>query len=112
MSFGCNKYPLHHNSMIYLTLCVALKNRLLWCISCIFLSMKKGRSHGVICHTHDAGGAMSFRLTMQHYFNPLHVYCRLCGVGLSRRTAHRISSLYERLYRLFGFRVSAKTPAD
>ncbi len=38
---------------------------------------------------------------LQHRFNPLHVYCRLRDVGLSPRTAGRVSGLYERyVYRM------------
>ncbi|WP_353118624.1 hypothetical protein [Nitratidesulfovibrio sp.] len=38
---------------------------------------------------------------LQHRFNPLHVYCRLRDVGLSPRTAGRVSGLYERyVYRV------------
>jgi hypothetical protein len=39
---------------------------------------------------------------LQHYLNPLHIYCRLKGCGLSSRTAIRMSAAYERLYRAFG----------
>jgi hypothetical protein len=38
---------------------------------------------------------------LQHYLNPLHVYCRLKGCGLSTRTAIRMSAVYERIYRVF-----------
>lgn len=38
---------------------------------------------------------------LQHRLNPLHVYCRLRDCGFSRRTAHRVSGLYERwFYRI------------
>ncbi len=44
-------------------------------------------------------GGMRSRL--QHKLNPLHVYCRLRDMGMSVATAHRVTSLYERLiYRL------------
>lgn len=36
------------------------------------------------------------RNTMQHLFNPLHVYCRLRTVGLSGALAKKLSALYER----------------
>jgi hypothetical protein len=39
---------------------------------------------------------------LQHYLNPLHIYCRLKGCGLSTRTAIRLTAVYERLYRAFG----------
>jgi hypothetical protein len=36
----------------------------------------------------------------QHYLNPLHVYCRLCDLGLPSPVARTISAGYERiLYR-------------
>jgi len=36
----------------------------------------------------------------QHYLNPLHVYCRLCDLGLPVPVARTISAGYERvLYR-------------
>lgn len=42
------------------------------------------------------GAAMNrFRNTMQHYFNPLHVYCRLRTMGFSGSLAKRVSSFYE-----------------
>ena len=38
---------------------------------------------------------------LQHYLNPLHVYCRLRSVGIPNRAARRVSAAYERLYRVF-----------
>ena len=36
----------------------------------------------------------------QHYLNPLHVYCRLCDLGLPSPVARTLSAGYERiLYR-------------
>lgn len=32
---------------------------------------------------------------LQHYLNPLHVYCRLRDVGLSKGTASLVGWLYE-----------------
>ena len=43
-----------------------------------------------------------FRSYLQHRLNPLHVYCRLCERGFSRRAARRLSSVYERFYRVCG----------
>ncbi len=43
-----------------------------------------------------------FRSYLQHCLNPLHVYCRLCDRGFSSRAARRLSSVYERLYRVCG----------
>ena len=43
-----------------------------------------------------------FRSYLQHRFNPLHVYCRLCDHGFSQNVARRLSSVYERLYRVCG----------
>uniref|UniRef100_A0A6M3IY31 Uncharacterized protein n=1 Tax=viral metagenome TaxID=1070528 RepID=A0A6M3IY31_9ZZZZ len=37
--------------------------------------------------------------TWNHYNNPMHVYCRLVGLGLSRRRAIRVAKAWERLYR-------------
>jgi len=38
--------------------------------------------------------------TLQHYLNPLHLYCRLCELGLPATLARTISSGYERaVYR-------------
>ncbi len=34
--------------------------------------------------------------TLQHYLNPLHVYCRLVNLKLNRKWAKRICQLYER----------------
>ncbi len=33
---------------------------------------------------------------MQHFFNPLHVYCRLKDMGVKTPTAHRVTRAYER----------------
>ena len=33
---------------------------------------------------------------VQHFFNPLHVYCRLQDLGVKAPTAHRMSRAYER----------------
>lgn len=38
---------------------------------------------------------------IQHYFNPLHVYCRLRDAGVPNRAAIRVSAVYERVYRAF-----------
>ena len=73
--------------------------------------MKKDRAHDPSCNREE-GPPMSFRLTAQHLFNPLHVYCRLRELGLSGDAAHKICGVYERLYRLLGLRPSVKTPAD
>ncbi len=43
-----------------------------------------------------------FRSYLQHRLNPLHIYCRLCERGFSSRAARRLSSVYERLYRVCG----------
>jgi hypothetical protein len=37
-----------------------------------------------------------FRDFVQHFFNPLHVYCRLKDMGVNGPTAHRMSRAYER----------------
>lgn len=44
-----------------------------------------------------------FKAYLQHRFNPLHVYCRLCDYGVSSRFAIRVSHAYERFYRVCGF---------
>ncbi|EHJ47704.1 hypothetical protein DFW101_1696 [Solidesulfovibrio carbinoliphilus subsp. oakridgensis] len=33
---------------------------------------------------------------MQHFFNPLHVYCRLKDMGVAAPAAHRMTRAYER----------------
>lgn len=33
---------------------------------------------------------------LQHHVNPLHVYCRLRGIGIPKRTAAIIGIYYER----------------
>jgi hypothetical protein len=44
---------------------------------------------------------MSLRSKLQHRLNPLHVYCRLRGLGVSHCPARAVSYCYERmLYRL------------
>ncbi len=47
-----------------------------------------------------------FKSYIQHRFNPLHVYCRLRDCGLSSRVAIRITSAYERVYRVCSFRTT------
>lgn len=37
------------------------------------------------------------RKMMQHYFNALHVYCRLIDLGISAKLARKIAALYESL---------------
>ena len=34
---------------------------------------------------------------VQHFFNPLHVYCRLKDLGVKAPAAHRFTRAYERL---------------
>jgi len=42
----------------------------------------------------------SIRRDFRHYFNPLHVYCRLRDFGLGTARAKRLCRVYERfLYR-------------
>ncbi len=41
-----------------------------------------------------------FRSVLQHYFNPLHVYCRLCEFGIAPGAAQRMCGWYERVYRV------------
>jgi hypothetical protein len=44
-----------------------------------------------------SGGVMrQIRNFMQHFFNPLHVYCRLKDMGVKTPTAHKMSKAYER----------------
>lgn len=47
---------------------------------------------------------IAIKRTVQHLLNPLHVYCRLRGVGLSGCAAVKVSALYERFYRMCGLR--------
>ena len=49
-----------------------------------------------------------FKSYLQHHFNPLHVYCRLRDYGLSYRAAIRISSAYERVYRVCSFKTTSR----
>ncbi|MDR2162110.1 MAG: hypothetical protein LBO77_08255 [Desulfovibrio sp.] len=49
----------------------------------------------------------SLKICLQHYLNPLHIYCRLKGCGLSSRSARRVCAAYERLYRLFSLKRQA-----
>lgn len=39
---------------------------------------------------------------MQHYFNPLHVYCRLRDIGMKGSITRHMCSVYERyVYKIF-----------
>ena len=40
----------------------------------------------------------AFRDKLQHILNPLHLYCRLCDMGLSCHLARSICTAYERLF--------------
>ncbi len=42
------------------------------------------------------GAQQRVRNFMQHFFNPLHVYCRLKDFGVPAPRARRISKVYER----------------
>ncbi len=35
---------------------------------------------------------------LQHYLNPLHIYCRMIDAGFSKRTAGFFGMLYERIF--------------
>ncbi|MDQ7835286.1 MAG: hypothetical protein RDU24_07875 [Humidesulfovibrio sp.] len=42
----------------------------------------------------------NMRCQLQHYLNPLHVYCRLQQAGLAEPLARRLCEVYERsVYR-------------
>ncbi len=41
------------------------------------------------------------RDSMQHFFNPLHMYCRLLDMGLKAPTAHKMCRAYERYFWRF-----------
>ncbi|NJB68246.1 hypothetical protein GGQ74_001919 [Desulfobaculum xiamenense] len=44
----------------------------------------------------------AFKCLMQHYLNPLHVYCRLRDMGVSTSLTRHMCSVYERyVYRIF-----------
>lgn len=49
-----------------------------------------------------------FKSYFQHHFNPLHVYCRLRDCGFSSRFAIRVSSAYERVYRVCSFKTTSR----
>ena len=34
---------------------------------------------------------------LQHYLNPLHIYCRLRDMGIAKKIALRLCRLYERV---------------
>ena len=40
------------------------------------------------------------KIWIEHFFNPLHVYCRLMDVGFSRKNAGRLSLLYEGIVKI------------
>jgi len=39
---------------------------------------------------------MTISEALRHYFNPLHVFCRLRRLGLSKKTSLRLVRFYER----------------
>jgi hypothetical protein len=47
------------------------------------------------------GSMKRVRLALQHKMNPLHVYCRLRGVGCGRKGSMLLAKAYERtLYKV------------
>lgn len=38
------------------------------------------------------------RSKFRHYFNPLHVYCRLCELGIPKKTAINLGKIYEKYF--------------
>lgn len=38
---------------------------------------------------------MNIKARLQHFLCPLHIYCRLRDLGLSKKTARCLSTLYE-----------------
>jgi hypothetical protein len=45
---------------------------------------------------------------IQHYLNPLHVYCRLRNLGLGKKQAAFICRIYEQIiFRIFILKVQA-----
>jgi len=40
----------------------------------------------------------AIRNAIQHHCNPLHVYCRLRGLGLGYTAAHWLCRIYERVF--------------
>jgi hypothetical protein len=39
----------------------------------------------------------TMRRHLQHFFNPLHIYCRLQQAGLAEQLARRLCEAYERV---------------
>lgn len=39
---------------------------------------------------------MAIRDALRHYFNPLHIFCRLRRLGLGKETSLRLARFYER----------------
>jgi len=40
------------------------------------------------------------RTKIEHYFHPLHIFCRLRDIKIPKKYAMRIGKLYEKLYKL------------
>jgi len=60
-------------------------------------SVRRVCNGGCIPPVFQGDGVMrQIRNFMQHFFNPLHVYCRLQDLGVKAPTAHRMSRAYER----------------
>lgn len=43
---------------------------------------------------------MTFADRLRHYLNPLHLYCRICDLGISEEIAMWIVKKYEAIYML------------
>ena len=39
------------------------------------------------------------RLSLEHYLNPLHIYCRLIDIGIKREMARSLSIYYEKVLK-------------
>ena len=49
---------------------------------------------------------MLMKKVIQHYFNPLHLYCRMRDAGIKTQSAFMLSKIYERyIYRLIDISV-------
>gem|GEM_PF-6361851 len=52
-------------------------------------------------------------MAIQHYFNPLHIYCRLRDAGIPRKMAGHICCIYENIFfKQFTKRQYGSCPAE
>jgi hypothetical protein len=64
----------------------------------------KSMEHAIAEEAHLPADWVSRKASLQHLFNPLHLYCRLVDLRISRTAALKILRPYEFLWKRVGLR--------